>query len=100
MCASTQTHQLLRERATERYENYCDEAYPLADGYGRARIFIFDLMLGEKTFFRKVAPRSGFYGHLKVTVFQEVAPPSVCSDILLLKNPTEAAGYTSLRCRN
>ena len=39
----TQTHQLLRERATERYENCCDEVYPLADGHGRAGIFIFDL---------------------------------------------------------
>ena len=37
------THQLLRERATERYKNCCDEVYPLADGHGRAGIFIFDL---------------------------------------------------------
>ena len=30
----THTHQLPCERATERYENGCNEVYPLADGHG------------------------------------------------------------------
>ena len=47
----THTHQLLSKRATERYENCRYEVYPLADGHGRAGIFIFDLQMLEKNAF-------------------------------------------------
>ena len=40
LCVSTHTHQLLHERATERYENCCDERYPLTDSHGRAIILV------------------------------------------------------------
>ena len=39
LVTSTQTHQLLRERATKCYENCCDEECSLADVDGRAGIF-------------------------------------------------------------
>ena len=44
-------NQLLREHATERYENCCDEGYPLRDANGRAGIFHFDLKMLKKTGF-------------------------------------------------
>ena len=45
------THQLLHERATERYGNCCDEAYPLAVDDGRARVLLFDLYVIQNGFF-------------------------------------------------
>ena len=52
----TQTHQLLRERATKCYENCCDEECSLADVDGRARIF-FPINV---VFWHEVVAQSGF----------------------------------------
>ena len=37
-----------RDHATERYENCCDEEYPLADGDGRAVIFFLSINVEKK----------------------------------------------------
>ena len=81
---STHTHQLLRECATERYENCCDEGYPLADADGRGGIFIFDLSCFLAFFVRGgstkrvlsklTLPQQGFVGQ---AAGPEVAPPTV-----------------------
>ena len=76
-CKSTHTHQLLHERATERYEHCCDEVYPLADGHGRAGIFIFAIVISvEKSdFLREVAPHAIVWCHSTKRVLSE---PLLC----------------------
>ena len=87
-CASTQTHQLLREHATECYENCCDEGCPLADADGWAGISIFNLsILKQKHFLaqsgstKRVAeltlPQPGLVGQALWHSRQAVGPDPV-----------------------
>ena len=45
LCTSTQTHQFLHQRATERYTNCCDEGLLATGGYGWS---------GQKFYFRSI----------------------------------------------
>ena len=87
LCTSTQTHQLLRERATECYENCCDEGYPLADADGGSgilfSIYKYCKQIGttKRVLAKLTLPQRGFVGqalrHSRQAAGLEVAPPSV-----------------------
>ena len=50
-CRHIYINTFMNEPSAERYNNCCDEMYPLADGHGRAWIFIFDILMLIKNVF-------------------------------------------------